>query len=75
MVANLEEWVELSNGCLCCSVKSDMVNALEALIQRKRALDYILIETTGRRLAEAVRIPLHGTPCVVEATRRALLSR
>lgn len=48
IVANLEEWVELANGCLCCSVKSDLLNALETLIERRSAVDYILIETTGR---------------------------
>ncbi|KAK9839865.1 hypothetical protein WJX81_007319 [Elliptochloris bilobata] len=43
----LEEWVELANGCLCCSVKTEFVQALEALMQRRSRFDYILIETTG----------------------------
>ena len=42
-----EEWVELANGCLCCSVKSDLVAALENLLTRRAAFDYIIIETTG----------------------------
>ena len=46
-----EEFVELSNGCVCCSVKDDLVNALEALLARRsagrNAFDYILLETTG----------------------------
>lgn len=43
----VEEWVELANGCLCCSVKSDFVSALEALMQKRDKFDYVLIETTG----------------------------
>ena len=41
--------MELANGCLCCSVKSEFVAALEGLLRRKSAFDYILIETTGLR--------------------------
>ncbi|KAK9868209.1 hypothetical protein WJX84_007948 [Apatococcus fuscideae] len=43
----LEEWIELSNGCLCCSVKTEMVQALETLMQKRHKFDCILIETTG----------------------------
>ena len=43
----LQEVVELANGCLCCSVKDDFVQALEALMQQRSRFDYILIETTG----------------------------
>ena len=43
-----EEWVELANGCLCCSVKSDFVAALEGLMLKRDKFDYILIETTGQ---------------------------
>lgn len=42
-----EEWVELANGCLCCSVKTEFVTALEGLLRRRSGFDYILIETTG----------------------------
>ncbi len=41
------EWVELDNGCMCCSVKSEFVQALEALLAKEKRPDYILIETTG----------------------------
>ncbi|ERM99948.1 hypothetical protein AMTR_s00110p00114050 [Amborella trichopoda] len=43
----VEEWVELANGCVCCTVKHSLVQALEQLIQRKDRLDHILLETTG----------------------------
>ncbi|XP_039137276.1 LOW QUALITY PROTEIN: COBW domain-containing protein 1 [Dioscorea cayenensis subsp. rotundata] len=45
--ALVEEWVELANGCVCCTVKHSLVQALEQLVQRKQRLDHILLETTG----------------------------
>ncbi|WOK94437.1 COBW domain-containing protein 1 isoform X2 [Canna indica] len=45
--ALVEEWVELANGCVCCTVKHSFVQALEQLVQRKERLDHILLETTG----------------------------
>ena len=44
-----EDWIELGNGCLCCSVKSDFVRALEGLLEKKAKFDYVLIETTGEQ--------------------------
>ncbi|KAH7383725.1 CobW/HypB/UreG [Cadophora sp. MPI-SDFR-AT-0126] len=43
----VEEWLELGNGCICCSVKDSGVNAIESLMEKKGAFDYILLETTG----------------------------
>jgi G3E family GTPase len=43
----IEEWLELANGCICCSVKDSGVNAIESLMERRGAFDYILLETTG----------------------------
>ncbi|KAK2966689.1 hypothetical protein RJ640_007976 [Escallonia rubra] len=45
--ALVEEWVELANGCICCTVKHSLVQALEQLVERKDRLDHILLETTG----------------------------
>ncbi|XP_010177904.1 PREDICTED: COBW domain-containing protein 2-like [Mesitornis unicolor] len=42
-----EEWLELRNGCLCCSVKDNGVKAIENLMRRRGKFDYILLETTG----------------------------
>ncbi|XP_065735057.1 zinc-regulated GTPase metalloprotein activator 1A isoform X5 [Phocoena phocoena] len=42
-----EEWLELRNGCLCCSVKDSGLKAIENLMQKKGKFDYILLETTG----------------------------
>jgi len=41
-----EDIVELSNGCVCCTVRKDLVKGVQKLLKRDQ-LDYILIETTG----------------------------
>jgi G3E family GTPase len=41
-----EDMVELSNGCVCCTVRKDLVKGVQKLLKRGK-LDYILIETTG----------------------------
>ncbi|KAI1409435.1 COBW domain-containing protein [Hypoxylon sp. FL1857] len=43
----VEEWLDVGNGCICCSVKDSGVNAIESLMEKKGAFDYILLETTG----------------------------
>lgn len=43
-----EEWLDLGNGCLCCTVKDNGVQAIEDLIERSGdKIDYILLETSG----------------------------
>jgi len=42
-----EEWLELQNGCLCCSVKDNGIKAIENLMSKRGKFDYILLETTG----------------------------
>jgi len=45
--SQVEEWLELGNGCICCSVKDIGVTAIESLMKKSGAFDYILLETTG----------------------------
>ena len=45
--APIADWVELENGCICCSAKDDLVLSLERLIQQRSKFDYIVIEGTG----------------------------
>ncbi|NJK62404.1 MAG: GTP-binding protein [Synechococcaceae cyanobacterium SM2_3_1] len=42
-----EELVEFNNGCLCCTVRDDLVKTLANLSERAGSLDAVLIETTG----------------------------
>ena len=41
-----EEMVELNNGCICCTVRKDLVKAVQKLVARG-GFDYLLVETTG----------------------------
>ena len=45
-----ENIVELTNGCLCCTVADDFVPALEALLSRSPSPDHIIVETSGLAL-------------------------
>tara|TARA_B100001109_G_scaffold199508_1_gene166191 strand:+ start:844 stop:1881 length:1038 start_codon:yes stop_codon:yes gene_type:complete len=42
-----EEMIELSNGCICCSINGELLEAIEKLIKVNKKIDYIIIETTG----------------------------
>ena len=61
--------VELTNGCICCTVADDFMPTMDKLLARDRPLDAIVIETSGLALAaaaaEGVRLaggahPRHG---------------
>jgi G3E family GTPase len=47
IVSAEEELFEMSNGCICCSVRGDLVRTLHQLLSRRGAFDCIVIETTG----------------------------
>ena len=42
-----EEVFEMNNGCICCTVRGDLIRILSGLMRRKGKFDAILIETTG----------------------------
>jgi G3E family GTPase len=42
-----EELVEMNNGCICCTVRGDLIRLLGGLLERRDRFDQILIETTG----------------------------
>jgi G3E family GTPase len=42
-----EELFETNNGCICCTVRGDLIRILGQLMKRRDRFDYILIETTG----------------------------
>lgn len=44
---SLQDLIELPNGCICCTVKDSLVTTLEALLDKRHDLDYILIEASG----------------------------
>ena len=42
-----EEIFEMSNGCICCTVRGDLIRVLSNLMKRRDKFDYVLVETTG----------------------------
>jgi G3E family GTPase len=42
-----EEVFEMNNGCICCTVRGDLIRILDGLMKRKGRFDAIIVETTG----------------------------
>ena len=42
-----EELFEMNNGCICCTVRGDLIRILGNLLKRRDKFDHILVETTG----------------------------
>ena len=61
-----EEIFEMNNGCICCTVRGDLIRIIEGLMKRKGQFDGIVIETTG--LADPA--PVAQTFFVDEDVRR-----
>jgi G3E family GTPase len=48
LVVNADEEVfEMNNGCICCTVRGDLVRIIDGLMRRKGKFDAIIVETTG----------------------------
>ncbi|MBO0903456.1 CobW family GTP-binding protein [Jiella sonneratiae] len=54
IVESDEEIYEMNNGCVCCTVRGDLVRVVEGLTRRKGRFDAIVVETTG--LADPVPV-------------------
>jgi len=42
-----EEVFEMNNGCICCTVRGDLVRIIDGLMRRRGKFDAIIVETTG----------------------------
>lgn len=42
-----EDMLELSNGCICCTINDGLVDAVYRVLEREERIDYLVIETTG----------------------------
>ncbi len=42
-----EEVFEMNNGCICCTVRGDLIRIIEGLMRRRGKFDAIIVETTG----------------------------
>ncbi|MEM9161503.1 MAG: GTP-binding protein [Cyanobacteria bacterium P01_F01_bin.4] len=48
--------VELSNGCICCTINNDLLEAVYKVLERQDKIDYLVVETTG--LADPLPVAL-----------------
>jgi len=56
VVATSESMVELSNGCICCSINGELQEAVQRVLERPEPIDLIVVETTG--LADPLPVAL-----------------
>ena len=47
IVSTDEDMVELSNGCVCCTINNDLIDAVYKILEREDKVDYLVVETTG----------------------------
>jgi cobalamin biosynthesis protein CobW len=73
-----EDLVELTNGCICCTVADDFIPTMKKLVERDRKIDHIVIETSGLALPQPLvnafnwpgvreRVTVDGVVTVVDA--------
>ena len=56
IVTTGEDMVELNNGCICCTINNDLVQAVYKVLERQDKVDYLVVETTG--LADPLPVAL-----------------
>ncbi|MCA1993057.1 MAG: GTP-binding protein [Coleofasciculus sp. S288] len=56
IVTTDENMVELSNGCICCTINNDLAEAVYKILEREDKVDYLVVETTG--LADPLPVAL-----------------
>jgi G3E family GTPase len=66
-----EDMVELSNGCICCTINDGLVDAIYRVLEREDRIDYLVIETTGVADPLPVALTFLGTEQMPENVFRA----
>ncbi len=56
LITTSDDMVELNNGCICCTINNDLVNAVYKVLERADKIDYLVVETTG--LADPLPVAL-----------------
>jgi G3E family GTPase len=73
-----EDMISLANGCVCCQIRDDLIDAVDNLIARSQPVEYILLEASGVADPASIyttfvdskysdRIHLDSVTCVVDA--------
>ncbi len=71
IVESDEEIYEMNNGCICCTVRGDLIRVVEGLMRRPGRFDAIIVETTG--LADPVPVAQTFSWMTMSAPRQALM--
>ncbi|MGC9502166.1 CobW family GTP-binding protein [Baaleninema sp.] len=61
LVSETLEMMELSNGCICCSINEDLVESIERVLDRSPSVESIVIETTGVADPRPLLVTFSGT--------------
>lgn len=70
LVVNTQgQLVEMNNGCLCCTVQGDMKQVIADILATGRAIDGLVIETTGLANPGPIATAFYADPYLCEATR------
>ncbi len=56
IVTSDDSMVQLSNGCICCTINDDLVDAVYRILEQPEKIDYLVVETTG--LADPLPVAL-----------------
>ncbi len=79
LIEGLEEnTISLSNGCICCEIREDLVTSLEVMLNRGDAIDYVILEASGVSDPESIvmtfldrryekLLKLDSITCIVDA--------
>lgn len=73
-----ENTISLSNGCICCEIREDLITSLEEMLKRGDAIDYVIIEASGVSDPESIvmtfldrrydnLLKLDSITCIVDA--------
>ncbi|MFG6093715.1 GTP-binding protein [Leptothoe sp. ISB3NOV94-8A] len=47
LIAVEEDMIELTNGCICCTINDNLTDAVYRVLERRDRIDYLVLETTG----------------------------
>lgn len=61
LVSMEDNMVELSNGCICCTINDSLVDAVYAVLEREDPIDHLIVETTGLADPLPIMVTFLGT--------------
>ena len=47
IIETSEEMIELTNGCICCSINGELLETVNKILDKSKGIDYLIVETTG----------------------------